>query len=284
VTAVNSGSPVVDSGRVALITGAAKANGIGAACARRLSRDGFTVVVADVAVGGVSGPFEPDSSASGLDSLVSSLAQSGGSASSAQGDISSEPEATALVEQVVARHGRLDVLVNNAAAPQRREGVPLDELEPSEWDRVMAINSRGTFLMCQAAYRTMKQQAFGHGRIVNIASIAGRVGLPRMAAYSSSKASVIGLTRALAMDAAPFDITVNAVCPGFVDTNRVASGVRRNSPDDPDQAKAGMIARVPAGRLGRAEDIANAAAFFAAIESDYVTGQVLNVDGGLYAI
>jgi NAD(P)-dependent dehydrogenase (short-subunit alcohol dehydrogenase family) len=270
--------PVPDAAaRVAVVTGAAKPNGIGAACARALAADGCVVVAADIDVQGAWSSFEPDRVDHGLADLVTGLTEG---SSYVLGDVSSDEGVAAIYAHVVERYGRIDVLVNNAAAPHGDEHAEPDAVPTEAWDRVLGINARGTFLMCREALRLMRPQ--GSGRIVNISSIAGRVGLTRTATYGASKAAIIGLTRSVAVDAARFGVTVNAVCPGFIDTNRIASSVRRSSPGREEAARDAIVARVPMGRLGTGDDVAAAVRFFASPEAAYVTGQVLTVDGGAY--
>jgi NAD(P)-dependent dehydrogenase (short-subunit alcohol dehydrogenase family) len=270
--------PVPDAAaRVALVTGAAKPNGIGAACARALAADGCVVVTADIDVQGAWSSFEPDRVDHGLADLVAGLTPG---SSYVLGDVSSDEGVASIYSHVVERYGRIDVLVNNAAAPHGDEHAEPDAVPTEAWDRVLGINARGTFLMCREALRLMRPQRTG--RIVNISSIAGRVGLTRTATYGASKAAIIGLTRSVAVDAARFGVTVNAVCPGFIDTNRIASSVRRSSPGREEAARDAIVARVPMGRLGTGDDVAAAVRFFASPEAAYVTGQVLTVDGGAY--
>ncbi|MDQ1394797.1 MAG: 3-oxoacyl-[acyl-carrier protein] reductase [Acidimicrobiaceae bacterium] len=267
---------------VAVITGAAKPNGIGAACARGLAADGFRIVAADIGVRGVASQFEPDErpERSDLQDLVEQLEQAGHGASSVTADVSTEEGSAAIIARAMSLYGRVDVLVNNAAAPHGDEHADLDRVPVDAWDRVMAINSRGMFLMSRAAFAVMREQR--SGRIVSISSVAGRVGLARTGAYGASKAAIIGLTRSMAVDAAPFGITANAVCPGFIDTNRIASSVRRSRPGHEDEALADLVRRVPAGRLGRPDEVAAAVRFFASDAASYITAQVLTVDGGAY--
>ncbi|MAT03868.1 MAG: hypothetical protein CL424_02335 [Acidimicrobiaceae bacterium] len=270
-----------DVARVAVITGAAKHNGIGAACARALAEDGFRIVVSDVEVSGVFSDFEPDQSVNyGIEVLARELCENGCLATSTTGDISTEAGVAAIVDHAMKEFGRIDVLVNNAATPHGAEHAALDDVALSDWERVMAVNTRGTFLMSRAAFAVMRDQRYG--RIVSVSSIAGRVGLPKTGAYSASKAAVIGLTRSMAVDGAPLGITANVVCPGFIDTNRTTSSLRRARPGEETQARDDLRGRVPAGRLGRAEDIATAVRFFASEAASYVTAQVLTVDGGAF--
>jgi len=267
--------------RVALITGCGKENGIGAATALRLAGDGLIVVVSDVAAAGVDNDNSVERAGAGwqgLDTLVVRIEAAGGKASSLIGDVSSEEGAAYLVAKTIEAHGRLDVLVNNAGAPHGQgrgqiEGVPL-----SAWEAVMAVNARGVFLMCRAAVPHMKSQS--HGRIVSMASVAGLEALPERAAYSASKAAVIGLTRSLAYDLAAHGITVNCVCPGSIRTDRAISSTLRAGWSDVDAGLAERAKFIPVGRHGRPEEIAATIAHLASEAAGYTTGQAIAVDGG----
>ncbi len=222
------------------------------------------------------GSAPPPSSWRGLESLVEEIAGAGGTASLVLGDISEEADAGRMVDEAVRRHGRLDVLVNNAAAPQGLDRQDIEEVPVEVWDRVMRVNARGTYLMSRFAVPVMRRQRWG--RIVSVSSMAGMVGAPRSTAYSASKAAIIGFTRALAMDVAPWGITVNAICPGLVGTSRA---ILSEDPDlDVAEELARRASRIPVGRAGRPEDIAAAAAYLASEEAGYVTGQTLVLDGG----
>jgi 3-oxoacyl-[acyl-carrier protein] reductase len=176
----------------------------------------------------------------------------------------------------VSQHGRLDVLVNNAGAPQGLDRQDIEDVPIAAWDEVMRINARGTYLMSRFAVPVMRRRRWG--RIVSISSMAGVIGAPRSTAYSASKAAIIGFTRALAMDVAPWGITVNAICPGMVATSRSILSV------DPGIDVAAEIERrgqrLPVGRAGQPEDIAAAVAYFASDAAGYVTGTMLPLDGG----
>ena len=212
------------SDRVALVTGCGKADGSGQAIARALGADGAAVVVSDRLPTGVLnrrqevvGSGQP-ASWSGLETLVSEIETAGGRAASAVGDIGDPGDAEALVAAALDRFGRLDILVNNAAAPQGLDRDVIDEIPIDVFDEVIRINLRGTWLMCRAAVPAMRRQRWG--RVINISSMAGVIGAPRSTPYSASKAGIIGLTRALAMDVAAWGVTVNAICPGALDTSR----------------------------------------------------------------
>ena len=193
----------------------------------------------------------------GVTSLVEEITADGGTASAALGDIGDEGDAQRMVGEAVARYGRLDILVNNAAAPQGLDRRDIAEVPVDVWDHVVRVNLRGTFLMSRFAVPVMRGQR--SGRIVNVASMAGVVAAPRSAAYSASKAAIIGLTRSMALDVAPWGITVNAICPGLVGTSRAILS------EDPDLDVPAELARragnIPVGRVGRPEDIAAAVAY-----------------------
>ncbi len=268
--------------RVALVTGCGRSLGIGSASARALARAGCTVVVADVQPAGVANDLETDadraSAWTGIDSLVQELRAQGGEASSVVGDVSVEADAQRMVAEVLARHGRLDILVNNAGAPHGADRGDIESVPLAAWDRVMAVNVRGVFLMSRAAVGPMRRQQWG--RIVNISSSIVRNPMRQRTAYITSKAAVLAFSEALALDVAESGITVNAVCPGSIRTARAVSSTRKAGWDD---IEAGLRARakgIPQGRHGEADEVAAAVAFFAAESSAYVTGTSIHVDGG----
>jgi 3-oxoacyl-[acyl-carrier protein] reductase len=285
--------------RVALVTGCGKRDGMGRAIARTLAGSGAAVLVCDKEPAGVpnrrqevigaargaggdggagaaGGAGGPDGGWHGVASLVEEITADGGTASAALGDIGDEGDAERLVGEAVARYGRLDVLVNNAAAPQGLDRRDITEVPVDVWDHVVRVNLRGTFLMSRFAVPVMRGQR--SGRIVNVASMAGVVAAPRSAAYSASKAAIIGLTRSMALDVAPWGITVNAICPGLVGTSRAILS------EDPDLDVAAELDRrarnIPVGRVGRPEDIAAAVAYLTDAGAGYMTGQILVLDGG----
>jgi NAD(P)-dependent dehydrogenase (short-subunit alcohol dehydrogenase family) len=269
--------------RVALITGCGKHLGIGPAIARALGGDGKAVVVADVAPAGAPNlnqqPGDMAAGWGGLPGVVDELTAAGVRCAAVLGDVSREDDARAMVDFAVKTFGRLDILVNNAAAPQAREFNDIEDVPLDAWQHVLDVNLTGTFLMCRAAVGPMRAQ--GWGRIINISSIAGRTGSARQGAYTASKHGVIGFTRSLSRDVARDGITVNAICPGGTYTSRVFSSARRSSGDIEAELQRRADA-IPVGRLGTAEDVANAALYFASESSGYVTGQAQSVDGGVY--
>lgn len=267
--------------RVALITGCGKENGIGAATALRLARDGFIVAASDVAAAGVENDKAAERQPSawqGLDSLVARIEEAGGEAFSLTGDVSEETGAASLVDRVVAKYGRLDVLVNNAGAPHGQDRGQIEDVPVDAWEKTMGINARGVFLMIRAAVPHMKTA--GYGRIVSMSSIAGLVALPERATYCASKAAVIGLTRSVAYDLAPHGITVNCVCPGSIRTDRAISSTLRAGWTDVDAGLAERAKAIPVQRHGRPEEIAALIAHLASEEAGFTTGQAIPVDGG----
>jgi NAD(P)-dependent dehydrogenase (short-subunit alcohol dehydrogenase family) len=269
-------------GTVALVTGCGKRDGMGRAIARMLASSGAAVLVCDKDPAGVLNrrqelvPGPGNDGWRGVASLVEEITADGGTASQALGDVGDEGDAQRLVGEAVARYGRLDILVNNAAAPQGLDRRDITEVPIDVWDHVIRVNLRGTFLMSRFAIPVMRGQR--SGRIVNISSMAGVVAVPRSAAYSASKAAVIALTRSMAMDVAAWGITVNAICPGAVGTSRAILS------EDPGLDVAAELERrgrnIPVGRVGRPEDIAAAVAYLVDAGADYMTGQILVLDGG----
>lgn len=266
--------------RVALVTGCGKPDGMGQAIVRRLASQGYRVVASDVAPQGLANDAQRDDAPvdgwSGVSSLVEQVRATGAEAEFVLGDISVEEDARRMVDETVARFGRLDVLVNNAAAPQGDDRADVEDVPVSTFDRIVAINLRGTYLMCLAAVPVMRAQRYG--RIVNVASMAGIEAMPFATAYSASKAGVLGFTRALAMDVGAWNITANAVCPGLVWTSRGRFGVHDAQQEE--AARARFQEGIVAGRVGVPDDIAGAVAYLAAEETGYVTGQEIHVNGG----
>jgi NAD(P)-dependent dehydrogenase (short-subunit alcohol dehydrogenase family) len=239
-------------GRVALITGAG--SGIGEATARRFAHEGAIVVVNDVDVE-LARP------------VVTELQAAGARALFVEADVTNRGEVEAMMNHVVGEFGRLDVLVNNAGINRDAMSHKMTE---EQWDQVLTVNLKGTFLCAQAALVRMRER--GWGRVINTSSI-GALGNIGQANYAASKAGVIGLTRTLALEYAKFGITVNCVAPGPVMT-RMLAGV-------PEAIREKIVAKVPTGRIARPEEIAGVHAFLASEDAAFITGQVLFVDGGM---
>jgi NAD(P)-dependent dehydrogenase (short-subunit alcohol dehydrogenase family) len=241
------------AGRVALVTGAAQ--GIGAAIAAGLAGEGALVVCGDRL------PAE---------GTVAQIAGAGGQAHAVLLDVAAAADVDAAIG-VAAGLGGIDILVNNAGIFPRS---PALELEESEWDRVLAVNLKGTFLCARAAGRMMREQGRG-GRIVNVTSGAAFIPTAQSAAYAASKAGIVAFTRVLALELAPARITVNAVAPGLTDTAQPRSFYS-------DADLAAFAGRIPLGRLARPEEIVPAALFLCSEGAGYLTGQTLHVNGGLH--
>ena len=193
----------------------------------------------------------------------------GGSATSLRVNVASEKEVSDFVKRAIDDTGRIDVLVNNAGIT--RDGL-IVRMKESDWDDVLNINLKGAFHCIKAASKTMLKQR--SGRIINVSSVVGISGNPGQANYVASKAGIIGLTKAVAKELASRGITVNAVAPGFIETDMTASL--------PDKGREAMVAQIPLGRAGTDRDIAETVVFLASDKASYITGQVIHVSGGMY--
>ena len=241
-------------GKAALVTGGSR--GIGRAVCLELARRGACVAV------------NYAGNAAAAEETVESCKAKGVDAFSVQADVADAAACDAMVKEVLSRFGRLDILVNNAGIT--RDGL-MPMLKDADWDAVLDANLKGAFHCMRAAYRPMMKQ--NYGRVVNLSSIVGLRGNAGQANYAASKAGLIGLTKSMAKELAGRNVTVNAVAPGFIDTDMTAAL--------PEKARESMLASIPMGRLGQGEDVAKAVAFFAGDGAGYVTGQVLCVDGGM---
>jgi len=239
--------------KVALVTGAAR--GIGRAIALALAQD-YAVVVGDL-------------DAEGLTQLVAEIEQQNGKAAAVKANVTVAEDIEALVQTAVERFGRLDVLVNNAGIT--RDSLLL-RMDDSAWDAVIDINLKGAFRCTRAAAKVMTKQRYG--RIINIASIVGQMGNAGQANYCASKGGIIAMTKSNARELAKRNVTVNAVAPGFIETDMTAAL--------PEKVRQDLTRQIPMERLGTAEDIAAAVVFLASDAAAYITGQVLGVNGGMY--
>lgn len=243
------------NGQVALVTGASR--GIGRAIAERLAREGASVLINYV------------QQQTAAEEVCAAINATGGKAAPCRFDIANGAEVTAAIQEAVARHGKIDILVNNA-------GLSIDNLllrlKEEEWDRVIDVNLKGVFLCTKAVSRSMLKQK--NGRIINLTSVVAQTGNAGQSAYTAAKAGIIGFTKTMAKELASRSITVNAVAPGFIETDMTGSL--------PEQVKSGYLSLIPAGRWGTAAEVAEVVAFLASPLAGYITGQVININGGMY--
>ena len=243
------------SGKIAVVTGAGR--GLGSAIADVVADRGAHVIINDRTLGPAAESAE-------------TIRGRGGNASPIAFDVADTTQVEEAVRQLLADHGRVDILINNAGIG---DFVSFPEISSEKWDRMINIHLKGSFNCCQAVLGSMKAQKYG--KILNVSSVAGKRGdFIGNAHYTAAKAGIIGLTKSLALYAAPFGINVNAIAPGLVATELTDE----MSPD----MKATTISRIPAGRLGRPEEIARAAAFLVSDDASYIFGETLSVNGGSY--
>jgi 3-oxoacyl-[acyl-carrier protein] reductase len=240
-------------GRIALVTGASQ--GIGHACALALAREGATVAAAA-------------RNQQKLEELVAAIKTAGGNAAAFAMDVADEDQIKSGIKSALAQFGKIDILVNNA-------GITRDQLvmrmKRADWDAVLNTNLTSAYLCIQQVIAAMLKQRWG--RIINITSVFGQMGQAGQANYAASKAGLIGLTMAMAREVASRNITCNAVAPGFIETSMTAALS--------EEFKQNAVKSIPLGRVGSPEDVASAVCFLASDEAAYITGHVLNVNGGL---
>jgi 3-oxoacyl-[acyl-carrier protein] reductase len=242
------------AGRVAIVTGGSR--GIGLAIARSLAEGGASVVVSGRDTGR-------------LEKAAGEIEAAGGTVLAVAADAAKREDADRLVDAARKRFGRIDVLVNNAGSTRDQLLVRMTD---DDWDRVLDTNLRGVFLMTRAAGKVMMRQR--SGRIINVSSTAGAMGNPGQVNYSAAKAGVIGLTKAAARELAHWNILVNAVAPGLIETDMTAS--------IPADAREALLQQVPLKRAGAASEVAEVVRFLAGDGAAYITGQTIHINGGLY--
>ncbi len=247
--------------RTVVVTGGSR--GIGRAICRAFAEAGTAIWF------NYYNPGDPASEKAAAEETEKRVAEAGGQATSREVDVADAGQSAAFFAEVAETTGRIDVLVNNAGITR---DTLLVRMKPADWDAVLAVNLKGTFFGLQAAGKVMMKQR--SGRIVNIASVVGVTGNAGQANYSASKAGVIGLTKTAAKELAPRGITVNAVAPGFIETDMTAVL--------PEKVREAMLSQVPLSRAGTPEDVAGVVRFLASDQAAYLTGQVLHVSGGMY--
>ena len=275
-------------GKVALVTGAGGMRGVGRATVMKLARLGADIALSDVHRETEDlPPAEVRTDWRGIDAVSEEVEAEGRKALPVYCDLGDSGQIERMVEQVVDHYGRIDILVNNARAIIGRDKVSVTELEQEVWEHFLRINTTAPYLLTKEVGRRMIEAGNG-GRIINIASNASKQASATGAAYSASKFAVLGLTQASALDLAPYGITVNAVCPGPINTDRMSYWERDQAAERgitqeefrSQIVQAGAQAS-PLGRIAEPQDVANVVAFLASDEASFVTGQAYNVNGGL---
>jgi len=266
-------------GKTALVTGAGRRKGIGYACALRLAEEGASVAVADLAEV-IDKEIYKENRQNELNAVAEDISKTGVQSLAVEVDVTNPVSVQAMIDQVKTVFGRLDILVNNAGTAM--EPAPLVHTDLDAWRRTLEINLTGTMLCCRAAAPLMMNNEEG-GRIINMSSRAAQRGAIWIHAYCASKAGIIGLTRSMALEFAPFKICVNALCPGDIDTELKRWGWEKEAVvmgKTVDEIAAEAAKSTPLGRIGTPGDVAAAVAFFASPDSAYLTGEILNITGG----
>ena len=241
-------------GQVALVTGASR--GIGQAISLKLAAEGIFVVATAT-------------SEAGAEATVAAITAQGGAGLAVKLDVTNSAEVEALFKKIAAEQGRLDILVNNAGIT--KDGLMM-RMKDNDWDSVLDTNLKGSFLCLREASKIMTKARYG--RVINISSVVGEMGNPGQANYCASKAGLFGLTKSAARELAKRNITVNAVAPGFIETDMTAVL--------PEKGREALLQNIPMERLGSVDDIAHAVSFLISPQAGYITGQVLSVNGGMY--
>jgi 3-oxoacyl-[acyl-carrier protein] reductase len=241
-------------GQVALVTGASR--GIGQAISLKLAAEGIYVIVTAT-------------SEAGAEATVAAIVAQGGAAQAVKLDVTNSSDVEALFKKIMSEQGRLDILVNNAGIT--KDGLMM-RMKDSDWDSVLDTNLKGSFICLREASKIMTKARYG--RVVNISSVVGEMGNPGQVNYSASKAGLFGLTKSAARELAKRNITVNAVAPGFIETDMTAVL--------PEKGREALLQNIPMERLGSVDDVAYAVRFLVSPQAGYITGQVLSVNGGMY--
>ena len=272
-------------GQVAIVTGCGRMKGLGRGIALALAKAGADVAITDLVSGGTrnvgeSGDEETAAGWRGLESLGEEIRSIGRRVLPIVGDVGDSRDVERIVGECVAGLGHVDILVNNAAVPQGEDRNWTWEVPVEAFDELIRVNLRGVFLMSGAVVRHLLAREVP-GRIINISSGAGKSGFPKRAAYSASKFAVIGLTQSMAKELGDHGVTVNSICPGAINTARQSSRAARGAQDSESMRGATIAFSAPVPRLGVIEDVARAVVFLADPAASYITGQGLNIDGGL---
>lgn len=271
------------TGKVALVTGAARPRSIGRATAHRLASEGAKVACLDIARPYDDFPDHAVASSDDLDGIVAELRASGTEAIAVRADVSDEDQVRAAVDEVVASLGSIELVANVAGGTGAGMGAaPLMAVSRAEFQRVLEVNLVGTWLVSRTCAEVMVEHGTG-GRIVNVSSQAGKVGWPLLGAYSAAKAGIIGVTQVMAKEWAASGILVNAVCPGTVDTDLLNPDnlfVQLMDMAEPGGFQGWVDREIPIGRLQQADEVASAIAFLMSDDASYITGEAVNVSGG----
>ncbi len=272
------------AGKVAIVTGAGRMRGIGRAIALRIAQDGADVAVSALARTSEKMPAqEREASWRGAQSVADEIATTGRRSLALDVDVTGPAAVQAMVRRTVKELGRIDILVNNAGLALVSGKKNLWETEDEEWHREIDVNLNGVYHCCKAVAKVLVDQKEG-GRIINISSLAGRVAQPQYGGYTPAKFAVIGLSQMLALELAPYNVTVNALCPGSTDTDMMdgtfrRTGERMGVPFE--MVKEGVKRFVPLGRQAEPAEIASVVSYLASPAAEYITGQSISVDGGI---
>ena len=253
------------TGKTVVVTGASR--GIGAAIAKRFAREGANVVVS--------------ANEGSVETVAQAICDDGAAATAFVGDVTDRADVIALYDRAEDTFGRVDIAVQNAGVITI---APIEKMTEAEWDRILAVNTKGVFLCCQEAIARMRKHGSG-GRLINTASGQAREGFIYTPHYAASKFGVVGITQSLAKEVAKEGITVNAFCPGIIDTDMWAyndeAWGKLLGDYKPGELMAEWVSSIPMGRAGTGDDVAGLVAFLASGDAAYITGQTINVDGGL---